>query len=272
MIGQILVVDDNRSLVEILQMDFELRGHKVITAYDGEEGEKAIRENHPDIVILDVMMPKKNGYSVCRDIKRDPELSKIPIILLTAKNTKDDIYWGYDCGADAYVTKPYESGELIRLVEQMLMDYREGKRSYAWTGLPDGSVVEKESRLRMEAGGESLLINIELKEEPKEVYIQKYGMGKYRDFVHTIAWRLYNAIQEVSQTALLGQYADDTFILLINPTEENKMKEKIKLVCEEIMPNFYDSEDRKRRGILKRDIASGAETLVPFMSFDWKKN
>jgi len=66
--------------------------------------------------------------------------------LLTAKNTKDDIYWGYDCGADAYVTKPYESRDLIRLVEQLLQDAKEGKRSYAWTGLPDASIVEKKSQ------------------------------------------------------------------------------------------------------------------------------
>ncbi|MFB3851385.1 MAG: response regulator transcription factor [Acidobacteriota bacterium] len=270
--SKILIVDDNKSLVEVLQMDFELRGHKVLCAYDGEEGERAIREERPEIVILDVMMPNKNGYAVCRDVKRDPELSKIPIVLLTAKSTKDDIYWGYDCGADAYVTKPYESRELIKLVEQLLKDYKEGKRSFAWTGLADGAVVEKEAELRKEAGGESLLISLEYDEEPKETFLQKYGTGKFRDMIHSLAWKLYTAIQDVSKTALLGQYADDTFVLLINPKEEAGMKEKVLSVSDEIISSFYDSEDRKNRGILKRDLKSGTEILIPFMSLNWKKN
>lgn len=270
--SKVLIVDDNRSLVEVLQMDFELMGHKVLTAYDGEEGEKSIRENHPDIVILDVMMPKKNGYAVCREVKRDPELSRIPIILLTAKSTKDDIYWGYDCGADAYVTKPYESRELIKLTEQLLKDYKEGKRSFAWTGLTDGLVVEREWELRKEAGGESLLINLEFEEEPKIVFIQKYGTGKYRDFIHTLAWKLYNVIQEVSQTVLLGQYADDTFVLLINPKEEEKIKETVISAYNEIIESFYDAEDRVRKGILKKEVKGEKEIIVPFMRLLWKRS
>lgn len=269
--SKILVVDDNKSLVEVLQMDFELRGHKVLCAYDGEEGERAIREERPEIVILDVMMPKKNGYAVCRDVKRDPDLSKIPIVLLTAKSTKDDIYWGYDCGADAYVTKPYESRELIRLVEQLLKDFKEGKRSFAWTGLTDGAVVEKEAELRKEAGGESLLINLEFDEESKETFMQKYGTDKFRDLIHTLAWKLYTAIQEVSQAALLGQYADDTFVLLMSPKEESRMKEKAQSVSEEIISNFYDAEDRKNRGILKKSFKGDTEVLIPMMSIIWRR-
>jgi len=273
MLGKILVVDDNRSLVEVLQMDFELRGHKVFTAYDGEEAERAIRESKPDIVILDVMMPKKNGYTVCRETKRDPELSKIPIVLLTAKSTKDDIYWGYDCGADAYVTKPYESSELIKLVEQMLKDSKEGKRTYAWTGLLDGSVVEKEAKLRLDAGGEAVLLNFEIDDdEAKEVFIQKYGTGKFRDIIHTLSWRIYSAIQEVSKTALLGQYADDSFVLLLTKDEEAKLKEKVLSVGNELIESVYDEEDKKNKGIWKKDFKTGKGTLIPFMNLKLKKN
>lgn len=264
--SKILVVDDNRSLVEILKMDFELRGHKVFTAYDGEEAEQSIRENHPELVILDVMMPKKNGYAVCRDIKRDFELSKIPIVLLTAKNTKDDIYWGYDCGADAYVTKPYESRDLIRLVEQLLQDAKEGKRSYAWTGLPDASVVEKEISLRKDAGGDVVVLNIEFDDEAKEGFIQKYGMGIYRDMIHSLAWKIYNTIQEISPTTMVGQYGDDSFILLTHPDEKEKIKERIIEEGNSLIKGYYSEEDKIRGGISVIDIRSGKETIVSMIS------
>lgn len=266
MLGKILIVDDNKSLVDVLKLDLELRGHKVFCAFDGEEGEKEIIEKKPDLVILDVMMPKKNGYAVCRDIKRDTTLSKIPIILLTAKSTKEDIYWGHDCGADAYVTKPYETRELIMLVEQLLIDYKENRKSYSWTGLRDSSIIEKEAKMRIEAGGEVLLFDIEYDEEPKETFIQKYGMARFRDLVHSLAWGLNNAISEVSPTSIIGQYADDTFILMTNPNDEEKIREQIIKTSNKIIENAYNIEDRKNKGILKKELNSDKKFLVPIIS------
>lgn len=271
MIGKVLIVDDNKSLVDVLKLDLELRGHKVLSAFDGEEGEREIREKKPDIVILDVMMPKKNGYAVCRDIKRDASLSQIPIILLTAKSTKEDIYWGHDCGADAYVTKPYETRELIMLVEQLTSDYKENRRSYSWTGLRDSSVIEKEAKMRIDAGGEVVLFDLEYDEEQKETFIQKYGMLRFRDLIHSLSWGLNNAISEISPTSIMGQYADDSFILMTNPYDEGKILEQISKISNKIIENAYDIEDRKNKGILKKELNSDKEFLVPIISLVWKK-
>lgn len=263
--GKILVVDDNRNLVDVLKMELELRGHTVLTAYDGEEGEESIINNKPDLVILDIMMPKKNGYEVCRNVKRNVEFSKIPIILLTAKSTKDDIYWGYDCGADAYVTKPYETTELLRIVDQLLQDYKEGKRTYAWTGLRDASIVEKEYKFRKEAGGKALLINIEFEEEPRDVFIQKYGMAKFRDFIHSFAWKMNNILSEVVPSTIVGQYADDTFLILLPESEEETIKQKVEEIFEEMVKLLYDDEDLNQKGIVRRNLITGKEEIIPLM-------
>lgn len=268
--SRILVVDDNKSIVEIIKMDFELRGHKVFTAYDGEEAEAAIKENPPDLIILDVMMPKKNGYSVCRDLKRNAELSKIPVILLTAKNTKNDIYWGYDSGADAYVTKPYEPRELINLADQLIEEAKQGKKRHSWTGLPDASVVEKEAFFRKDAGGEALLVNFEFDEEEKGTFLQKYGAAAFREQVHSLAWKLSNNLREVSPTAIIGQYGNDNFLLLLHPSEEEKARNRLMTVSESLIKSSYDGEDQETRGILKRDVVGQVEVLVPIMTMRWK--
>jgi len=269
--GRILVADDNRSLVEVLQMDFELRGHKVLTAFDGEEAETAVKEHQPELIILDVMMPKKNGYTVCRDLKKDPELAKIPVILLTAKNTGDDISWGYDCGADAYVTKPYEPRELTDLVERLLKESKEGKRTISWTGLYDASVVEKEALLRLDAGGEGVLLSLDFDEEERSVFKQKYGTAKMRDLIHTLAWKLHNVFQEISPTIMLGQYANDTFLLLVHPTEEERATNAAGHIFKEIIIPAYDTRDLSRNGIERIDPKTGNKDVVPIMSLKFSR-
>ncbi|MCX7830643.1 MAG: hypothetical protein N2445_06250, partial [Acidobacteria bacterium] len=144
--------------------------------------------------------------------------------------------------------------------------------SYAWTGLADGLVVEKEARLPGAAGGRFSFIHLEFDEEPKEVYIQKYGMGKFRDLVHTLAWKLFNSLQDISMGALIGQYADDSFVLLINPKDEEKIKERVIVEAELVIEGFYNAEDRGRKGVLKKDFKSGNEIVVPLINLVWKKN
>lgn len=269
--GRILIADDNKSLVEVLQMDFELRGHNVYTAFDGEEAEAAVKEHQPELIILDVMMPKKNGYTVCRDLKRDPELARIPVVLLTAKDTKDDISWGYDCGADAYVTKPYEPRDLTDLVERLLKESKEGKRSVAWTGLYDASVVEKEALLRLDAGGEGVLINLDFEDNERNVFTQKFGTVKFRELIHTLAWKLHNAFQEISPTIMLGQYANDTFLLLVHPTEEERATNAAGYISKEIIIPAYDTKDLSRNGIERVDPLSGKKDVVPIMSLKFSR-
>jgi len=123
--ARILVVDDDPDLVESVSVILENKKHEVITAYGGVEGlEKAKREK-PDAMILDVMMPDKNGYDVCKELKADPGYQNIPILLLTAVASKISTttythQMGMETEADDYIDKPVEPKELVRLVERLL--------------------------------------------------------------------------------------------------------------------------------------------------------
>ncbi|MDD5561665.1 MAG: response regulator [Candidatus Omnitrophica bacterium] len=117
---KILTVDDEVDFLKILKLRLEANGYEVIAAFDGEEALKKIKSDNPDVVILDIMLPKLNGEEVCKEIRRDPVFSKIPVIMLTGKDTDVDRIVGRVIGADIYLTKPCDSEKLIKAIKNVL--------------------------------------------------------------------------------------------------------------------------------------------------------
>ncbi len=117
---RILAVDDMPENLEILRVRLEANGYEVMTAADGEEGLEAARRLAPDLILLDVMMPKRDGISVVRELKADPALRTIPVVLVTAKSDTRDVVEGLDAGGDDYLTKPFEHAALLARVRSML--------------------------------------------------------------------------------------------------------------------------------------------------------
>ncbi len=113
----VLVVEDDRNISQLLQMYLEKEGYAVITAFDGGQGLIKFRERQPDLVLLDVMMPVMDGWSVCKAIRGE---SQVPVIMLTAKGETDDKVHGLKAGADDYVTKPFEMKEVLARIEAVL--------------------------------------------------------------------------------------------------------------------------------------------------------
>lgn len=117
---RILLIDDEKDLSETVVFQLESKGYEVIAAYDGMEGLKKAKEGKFDLIILDVMMPKLDGYQVCRMLKFDKNYSKIPIIMLTALGGKEDREWGKKVNADAYMAKPFDIEELTVKIQSFL--------------------------------------------------------------------------------------------------------------------------------------------------------
>ena len=118
--ASILVVDDEDDILELVQYNLMREGYHVSGVTSGEEGLKALRQNLPDLVILDLMLPGVDGFEVCRLIKSDPKTQHIPVIMLTAKGEETDIVAGLELGADDYVTKPFKPRILIARVKAAL--------------------------------------------------------------------------------------------------------------------------------------------------------
>jgi DNA-binding response OmpR family regulator len=117
---RILLVDDEKDLVETVKFRLEANDYDVIIAYDGQEGLDKARKEKPDLIILDLMLPKIDGYKVCRMLKFDEKYKKIPIALFTARAQESDQNMGKEVGADAYITKPFEPQALLDTIKKLL--------------------------------------------------------------------------------------------------------------------------------------------------------
>ena len=116
----ILIADDEADIVETLAFMLESQDFNVITASDGEMALLKAKEERPDLILLDVMMPKINGYKVCRLLKFDKQYNNIPILMLTARSQDEDRAIGEETGADEYITKPFDIEEVVEKVKEYL--------------------------------------------------------------------------------------------------------------------------------------------------------
>ncbi len=116
----ILVVDDESDLVSVLRIGLQIEGFQVIDAADGEEGLRRAQREKPNLMVLDLMLPKLDGYKVCRALKFDDRYKSLPIVVLSARSGEQDRKLAFDMGADAFISKPYDMAELVRMIRAKL--------------------------------------------------------------------------------------------------------------------------------------------------------
>jgi len=120
MTKQVLIVDDEQNILISLEYLMRREGYEVRVARDGEEGLRSLRDQPPDLVLLDVMMPKLNGFEVCQAIRAGSALSGVRVLMLSAKGREAEIAKGLSIGADAYISKPFSTRDLVAKVKSML--------------------------------------------------------------------------------------------------------------------------------------------------------
>ncbi len=177
----ILIVEDDPTMLRGLKDNFEFHGYRVLTADDGEAGLNAALNARPDLILLDLMLPKINGYEVCRLIRK--EKLEMPIIMLTAKGEESDIVLGLNLGADDYVTKPFSIKELLARAEALLRRMRSAELEVYRFGDCELDI----SARKLTRGSE------EIKLSPKEfrlleLFVKKPGRALSRDEILNLVW------------------------------------------------------------------------------------
>ncbi len=160
---RILVVDDEPHIRQILKFTLEKAAYQVFCAADGEEALEKMAEVKPSLILLDVMMPKMDGFEVCRKMRQDFALSQIPVIILTAKGDLNEKVRGLDGGANDYLVKPYSNEELLLRVRNVLEWNIKQKEANPLTGLPGNTAIEREliSRINQKKPYAFLYIDID---------------------------------------------------------------------------------------------------------------
>ncbi len=177
----VLIVEDDPAMLRGLKDNFEFAGYRVTTAADGERGLEAAVDSKPDIIILDIMLPKINGYEICRLVRK--EGLDMPIIMLTAKGQESDVILGLNLGADDYVTKPFSIKELLARAEAFLRRRREGEQQLYRFGQFE---LDPASRKLLRGGAEIPLT-------PKEfgvlaLLLKRAGRAMTRDEILRSVW------------------------------------------------------------------------------------
>ena len=130
---KILAVDDERHIVRLIQVNLERAGYQVSTAFDGNEALKKVEGDKPDLIVLDVMMPRMDGFEVLKRLQANPDTRGIPVIMLTAKAQDADVFRGWSSGVSAYLTKPFNPLELVTFVRRILSgfdQYEDGEKVF----------------------------------------------------------------------------------------------------------------------------------------------
>lgn len=181
---KILVVDDEENILELIRFNLENNGYKVLVAQNGTDALKIAKSEHPQLVLLDLMLPGMDGYDVCKEIRRDNNISQTPIIMITAKGEELDKILGLELGADDYITKPFSIRELMARVKAVL---RRTTIQYIDKSYKFGSITidfQKHEVLRNEER-----IDLTLKEfELLEILIKNKGRVMTRDFLLDKIW------------------------------------------------------------------------------------
>lgn len=177
----VLIVEDDPTMLRALKDNFEFHGYRVLTAEDGEAGLNAALNALPDLILLDIMLPKINGYEVCRLIRR--ENLPMPIIMLTAKGEESDIVLGLNLGADDYVTKPFSIKELLARAEALLRRVRKTEQEIYEFGdcrldLPARKFTRSEEEIKLSPKEFRLL----------ELFVKRPGRALTRDEILNLVW------------------------------------------------------------------------------------
>jgi DNA-binding response OmpR family regulator len=151
--ASVLVVDDEPHVLKLVKANLETSGYRVLTADDGEQAVQAVESEVPDLVILDLMLPKMDGYAVCRHIR---EFSAVPIIMLTARSAQVDLVHGFEVGADDYLTKPFSVTELLMRVQAVLRRSKWPEEILSRQGFRSGPIEIDFAQHRVLAGGEEV--------------------------------------------------------------------------------------------------------------------
>lgn len=269
---RILVVDDEPHIRQILKFTLERAGYQVFTAADGEEALACANDIKPNLVLLDVMMPKIDGYEVCRRMREDFTLNQIPVIMLSAKGDQQDKVNGLEGGANDYLVKPYSNEELLLRVKNVLDWNIKQKEANPLTGLPGNTAIERELKRRIAQHKPYAFCYIDI--DNFKGFNDYYGYQKGDEIIGFLAGVLRKTIEKLgSREDFIGHIGGDDFVMIASPTRAEIMaryvvdefdKGALLLLRDEDVKRGY-LEVRDRQGQLKR-IPVMALTMALVMS------
>jgi diguanylate cyclase (GGDEF)-like protein len=242
---RILIADDEKDIRAVLRTRLEFEGYTVLEAVDGLDAVRVAQEESPDLIVLDVMMPHLDGVEVCNRLRASFTTRHIPVIMVTARASKDDKLSGLERGANDYVTKPFEMGELLQRVRNTL-DWSSQQRSASpLTGLPGNHSINAEIRRRLAEGHPFALLQVDV--DHFKAFNDYYGYGRGDEAIQLLARILSESVYRSGDPeGFVGHIGGDDFVVLCSCDASEALGEAILEWFNGAALDLYDEEDRAR--------------------------
>lgn len=247
----VLVADDDEDIVRFVEVNLRLEGFDVATASDGEQALQRAYDMTPDLVLLDVMMPKIDGFEVCQRLRSDSRTKHISVIMLTAKSLSADKVVGLTAGADDYMIKPFDPIELVARVRTNLQRANFHTTRNPLTRLPGGAGIEEEIYRRLNQENDSFLY-FDL--DHFKAFNDQYGFARGNRAIALLAECISEALDELSSAnTFLGHVGGDDFVAIVESSACPALCEAVITKWDTRIPNLYDESERDHGGIVGVD-------------------
>ena len=261
---KILIIDDSELMLKMISDILVSAGFDVVTANNGKTGIKKVREEKPDLVILDIIMPEMNGFEVCKILREDESNNLMPIIIVTAKENEEDKLVGLDIGADDYMIKPANPRELVSRVRNTLKRVDRNRWANPLTGLQGNIEIQSEINRRIARNEIFSVIYADI--DNFKAYNDVYSFARGDTAIKLTADIIINSIKLYGhQDDFIGHIGGDDFIIITCSDEIDKMCEKITKDFDEKILSLYSLEDKKNKYIITKNRA-GEEIKFPILS------
>jgi diguanylate cyclase (GGDEF)-like protein len=261
---RVLLADDQTELLLLMKEMMESSGFEVFTASDGEEAMRMVFETHPDIIVMDYNMPRKDGLAVAQDLKNNPLFAHIPIIICTAYSQKQTKLKGLSMGIDDYLIKPVDTDELIARIRMILKRNKLVLDTNPLSKLPGNPSIQARVEREIAKGGKFAVLYLDLNNF--KAYNDIYGFEAGDRIIKATANLLVKlTIQNENSTDFIGHIGGDDFIVITEFARCEDLARRIVTAFDEIAPSFYTKADRERGHIIATD-RQGNIKKFPFLS------
>ncbi|MDQ6648664.1 MAG: response regulator [Actinomycetota bacterium] len=260
----VLVVDDDVEIARFIEINLALEGFDVRVVHDGEQALGAIDGAVPDLVLLDVMMPRIDGVELCRQLRADPATANLPVIMLTAKSLSADKVVGLTAGADDYIIKPFDTLELVARVRSTLRRNAEMRAVSPLTGLPGNHRIDEEIAARVAVADPLAVCYLDL--DNFKAFNDAYGFLRGDEVITLLASALQAAANEAGEPMpFVGHVGGDDFVLLCDPHQAEPACRRVVEILDSKVPALHDARDAER-GYLEVTDRRGDVRRYPLVS------
>jgi diguanylate cyclase (GGDEF)-like protein len=259
-----MIVDDEPHVVESIKTELESSGYRVVISTNGKDAVELAKKVRPDLILLDILMPKLSGLEVCSRLKDDFLTSRIPIVILTVMSDTRKKVMAIDGGADDFMTKPFDPEEVTARIRMIIRRTETNIGSNPLTRLPGNTEIYREIEYRLKSRNKFAMAYVDI--DNFKAYDDKYGYEKGDKIIIETSLILQSTIARLgNRKDFVGHIGGDDFVFISTPSKANKICDEIINRFDEVIPSFYNEEDRAR-GYIECEDRRGNMNRFPILT------